>query len=479
MIKIRPVILCGGTGTRLWPISRKDYPKQFVEFPVNKKDNSLFKYAINRIDIVDKRIKICEPIVIACNNYRYYVKDQLNDEGSNAEVFLEPIGRNTAPALTMAALWQQSEDPILVVLPSDQAIDDIKLNEAIKHAIPSCEAGDIVLLGIKPNYPETGYGYIKTQHIPSDEHPIKVDCFVEKPNFEKARLYIDEGNYLWNSGIFIVKASVWLKALHYCRSDIETLARNAWSNRVQLSSHEITVDLHSYLQIPSESVDFAVLEKCKKYGIPLKVISFSGKWTDLGAWNSVFDAVPKDSYGNFITEKVLTNKTTNSMIVSTSRLVVANGISNLAIIETNDAVLVTSFNHCQQVKDIVTELKKEGCLLATEHRKGRRPWGWYEVIDEGDGFKVKRIVVKPGECLSLQRHQKRTEHWVVVSGEALVEVDGQKKIVKTNESVFIAQYSIHRLTNNSSEPLIIIEVQTGDYFGEDDIERLDDRYARL
>ena len=477
MTHLKPVILCGGSGTRLWPISRSDYPKQFVNFPKGgEMVNSLFRYAVRRIHSQIEGVKVLPPAIIASSNYRFFMKEQLQDGTKDADIFLEPIGRNTAPSLTMAALMQQ-DDPILVVLPSDQAIDDVKLNEAIARAVEACEAGEIVLLGIKPTYPETGYGYIKTVDAPSEELPVAVDCFVEKPDLETAKTYLEAGTYLWNSGIFILKASTWLKALNVCRPDIATTAGEAWSKRTSLSDNEITVAREDFLQIPSESVDFAVLEHCAEKNIPLKVIAFSGKWTDLGSWKSVFDAIPKDDEGNFTVGNVVKTDTKNSLVVSTSRPVVTNGVENMAVIETSDAVLVTELSKCQQVKELVAQLKQQGFRQAGEHRKGRRPWGWYDTIDEGNGFKVKRIVVNPGCSLSLQCHQHRAEHWTVASGEALVQVGETLKVVHTNESVFIHQKEIHRLTNKTDVPLTLIEVQIGKCF-EDDIERIIDNYGR-
>lgn len=476
---IKPVVLCGGSGTRLWPISRSDYPKQFVGFPKgNEEEQTLFRYTVHRVKSDREGRKVLPPAIIASGNYRYFVREQLETDDCSAEVFLEPVGRNTAPSLTMAALWTQEEDPILVVLPSDQAIDDAKLNAAVDAAVNACEAGNIVLLGVKPAYPETGYGYIRADGKPSETEPVSVDCFVEKPDLETAKRYVEEGVYLWNSGIFILKASVWLKALRLCRPDIEEACRNAWTTQHRLSTGEISVDREAFLRVPSESVDFAVLEHCKAKGISLQVIGFSGQWTDLGSWQSVYDFVPKDHEGNFTMGDVVSLNSHNSVLLSTSRPVVTNGIENLAVIETSDAVLVTDLKQCQKVKDLVDLLKARGYPQASEHRKGRRPWGWYDVIDEGPGFKVKRVVVNPGCSLSLQRHQHRAEHWLVVTGEALVQVDNEEKVVKTNETAFIPQKAMHRLTNSGASVLMIIEVQLGDYLGEDDIERFADIYGR-
>lgn len=478
MTKLKPIILCGGSGTRLWPISRSDYPKQFVIFPkTDEPENSLFRYAVKRIYSANSKVQVLPPTVIASMNYRFFVKEQLQKEAQDASIFLEPIARNTAPSLTIAALMQDN-DPILVVLPSDQAIDDVKLNNAIACAIEACERGEIVLLGIAPRYPETGYGYIKTHKKASENCPVTVERFVEKPDLETAKKYLEAGTYLWNSGIFILKASTWLNALNMCRPDIAEATQKAWQSSFNVSNYEMTVNREDFINVPAESVDFAVLEHCAEHNIPLKVIAFSGKWTDLGSWKSVFDVIPKDEQGNFTVGNVVQSNTKNSLIISTSRPVVTNGLDNIAIVETCDAILITELSKSQEVKDLVSRLKQEGFRQATEHRKEFRPWGWYDAIDEGKGFKVKRIVVNPGCSLSLQRHQYRAEQWTVVSGEALVQIGDSFKVLHEKDSVFIDQKEIHRLTNNTQNLLTIIEVQIGTYLGEDDIERIMDNYGR-
>lgn len=480
MTKIRPVILCGGSGTRLWPVSRQDYPKQFVEFPKGGEQKAtLFGFALSRFDGFADVDSLMPFSIVASKSYRFYVSGQIKENHKEgATVFLEPASRNTAASLTIAALKDEADDPILVVIPSDQIVDNSKFQYAVLAAREACERGEIVLLGIEPTYPETGYGYIQAEKKPSEQTPVKVAKFVEKPTAEKAEEYVKSGNFLWNSGIFILKASSWLKALELCRPDIASTVRKAWKERKALSNFEITVNEDAFVQIPSESVDYAVLEKCKEKGIELKVLSFTGRWSDLGSWQSVWKNTPKDENGNYSFGQVLKKNVQNSMLISTSRPVVCNRVSNLAVIETSDAIMVSALDASQEVKSLVAELEEKALPIAKEHRKERRPWGYYDAIDEGPGFKVKRIVVKPGCCLSLQRHQKRAEHWIVVDGEAVVQIGNQERTVHVNESVYIAKKEIHRLTNRTVKPITLIEVQVGTYLGEDDIERLEDVYGR-
>lgn len=473
-MKIKPVILCGGSGTRLWPISRSDLPKQFIDFKENKKSNTLFKQAIYRASQVSEDT----PLIVASKDFRFLISGQLEDLAVNARVFLEPVARNTAPSLAMAALslLQEGEnDPVMAVFPSDQSIDDSELQRVVECAYPECEKGSIVLVGIAPQYPEIGYGYIK---IASTDAITSVESFCEKPDEKTAQAYLSSGLYLWNSGIFLLKASTWLNALKSCRPDIYSAAVEAFVHRAIVSSTEVTVEKKIFEKIPSESVDYAVLEKCAEKGIPLKVVPFFKHWTDLGSWKSIYDIAPKNEGKNFLRGNVITEDTTGSLVISTSRPIVVNGLNDVAVVETNDALLVTSLEKCQNVKQTVDRLKSVDRPEATQHRKRLCPWGWYDVLEEKPGFKVKCIFVKPGSALSLQRHKCRAEHWVITSGVATVQVGTSVLTLKPNEHVYIPKMEIHRMTNKTTEPITFVEVQIGDNLSESDIERFEDNYGR-
>lgn len=475
---IKPVILCGGTGTRLWPLSRAGLPKQFIELPTQNARTSLFQLAINRINRSKKQSFLAQkPTVIANIEHKFILRSQLQQINQSADVFLEPSPRNTAASLTIAAILAEREDPILIVLPSDHMIDEEKLNFALENAIPDCTNGAIILLGITPSYAETGYGYIRTETTKSD-HPISVLGFTEKPNLETAQQFLQDGHYLWNSGIFILRASTWISAIKKCAPEIEKTCRQSIKESSRLKTGEITSPIESFQTIPKNSIDCAVIERCSSNNILLKVLPFNGFWTDLGSWDSVLKASTRDNLGNFVSQSAVCNNCKNSLLISTSKLVVGNGLENLAVLETPDAVLVTNLNNSQDIKNIVEHLQSIGQTQATQHRKVFRPWGYYDSIDEAPGFKVKRIVVYPNSSLSLQRHRHRTEHWTVVSGTASVRIGDRELLVCPDESVYIPKGEIHRLANYGASELIVIEVQTGSYLEEDDIERLDDVYGR-
>ena len=478
-INITPVILCGGTGSRLWPLSRSAYPKQFVTLTGSE---SLFQQAVMRVSqlrTIDFNIN--DTLVVTNEEHRFIALEQLQQlDDTSAKLFLEPIGRNTAPALTMAAMLaeQDDKDPILVVTPSDQIIrDSDPFLQALDSCIKAANEDSIVIMGIVPNKAETGYGYIKHDVKVGNFNEFNVKQFTEKPTLEKAEQYVKSKDYLWNSGIFVVRASIWLTAIKSLRLDIFEATLNAFKKNTT-DNQFIRPDQENFSKIPSESIDYAVIEKCNAASIPLKVVPLDAGWNDLGSWDSLWSFEDKNEKGNVAHGDVVIEDTKDSLIHSTHRLVGAVGVENIIIVETADAVLVANRKNSQGVKAVVAKLDKEKRIEGISHLKVHRPWGWYMTIDEEKNFKVKRIQVNPGASLSLQKHAKRAEHWVVVKGTAKVE-NGDKEIILTeNESTFIPLGELHRLSNPKKTPLEIIEVQSGEYLGEDDIERIEDNYGR-
>ena len=478
-LKIVPVILCGGAGTRLWPLSRAGYPKQFL---VLSGTASLFQQAIERVNSLGTDdIIVADTLVVTGEEHRFLALDQLREMLETATtLLLEPVGRNTAPALTMAALHaiEEGEDPILVVTPADQTVmDGSAFTEALQNSVRAAADGSIVILGIAPNKPETGYGYIKHQGQAGLNGEYAVAQFAEKPDQATAERYVASGDYAWNSGMFVLKASTWIKALaHFSPTILE--ATNAAYALKTVDARFVRPDKAAFVNIPSDSVDYAVLEKCPGSAFAIKMLPLDAGWNDLGAWDAVWQVGAQDVDGNVKYGDTLMADTTNTFIHASSRLVGTVGVSNLIVVETADAILVADKSQSQHVKKIVSELVT---LKRAEHlqpRKVHRPWGWYDSIDEGDRFKVKRIQVKPGASLSLQRHQQRAEHWVVVKGTAEV-VCGDKTItLSENQSTYIPLGEVHRLSNPGIIPLEIIEVQSGGYLGEDDILRFEDAYGR-
>ncbi len=478
-LHVTPVILCGGFGTRLWPLSRAGFPKQFL---VLFGTTSLFQQAVDRINnIASDDISIGETLVVTGEEHRFIALEQLREIPSvSAKLLLEPEGKNTAPALTLAALQalKNGDDPVLVVTPADQTVQDTKaFIGAIQRAVKVADSGAIAILGIKPTGPETGFGYIKQSGEASDLGDFNVAKFVEKPDLETARVYIDSGDYSWNGGMFVVRASVWIKALNTFRKDILAATENAF-NQSTVDQHFIRPSNQLFVEIPSESVDYAVIEKCPGSKFEIKVILLDAGWNDIGAWDAVWQIGEKDQNGNLIQGDVLAEESKNNLIHSSHRLVSAVGVSNLVIIETADAVMVADRSQSQHVKKIVSQLSDQAREERLLNRKVSRPWGWYDTIDVGDRFKVKRIQVNPGASLSLQKHAKRAEHWVVVKGTAQVSSGDRVINLKENESTFIPLGEKHRLSNPSHEVLEIIEVQSGSYLGEDDIVRFKDKYGR-
>ncbi|MDB4040469.1 mannose-1-phosphate guanylyltransferase/mannose-6-phosphate isomerase [Methylophilaceae bacterium] len=478
-INVSPVILCGGTGSRLWPLSRSAYPKQFITLIGSE---SLFQQAVIRLrQLKTIDFNTNDTLVLTNEEHRFVVLEQLKKlNDTSAKVFLEPVGKNTAPALTIAAMLAQQDDkdPVLVVTPSDQIVRETDgFVKALSNCIKAANEESIVIMGITPDKTETGYGYIKHGLKAGQFNDFDVEQFIEKPSLEKAEQYVKSKDYLWNGGIFVVKASIWLNTIRSLSPDIFEATLNAFEKNIK-DNQFIRPDKENFSKIPSESIDYAVIEKCNAAGIPLKVVPLNAGWSDLGSWDSLWSFEDKNEKGNVTHGDVVTEDTKDSFIHSTHRLVGAVGVKDIIIVETADAVLVANRNNSQGVKDIVNKLNSKKRTEGVYNSKVHRPWGWYMTIDEGKNFKVKRIQVNPGASLSLQKHSKRAEHWVVVKGTAKVE-NGDKEVVLTeNESTFIPLGELHRLSNPMKIPLEIIEVQSGEYLGEDDIERIEDNYGR-
>ena len=479
---VQPVILCGGSGTRLWPLSRAGFPKQFLCLTGAE---SLFQQAAQRlVSLGSTNTQVAKPIIVTGEEHRFLAIEQLREVGIEmSATLLEPVGRNTAPALTLAALAAQADglDPVLVVTPADQTVaDTAAFTQAMQAAVREAAVGSIVILGITPDSPETGYGYIQAA-VEAREPAMQVQRFVEKPNSATAQQYLAEGGYYWNAGMFVLKASVWLNALEQFRPDILRATTFAWEQR-DADSNPSTPFVRpgkvEFTAIPSDSIDYAVMERCPGSKYPIKMVLLDAGWSDLGVWDAVWNALPKDEDGNAHLGDVLVTDSRNTLVHATSRLVGLVSVQNIVVVETPDAVLVADRSRSQDVKHIVSALQQQKREEHTLNRKVHRPWGWYDSIDEGGRFKVKRIQVKPGASLSLQKHHHRAEHWIVVTGTAEVTCGNKKLLLTENQSTYIPLGEVHRLANPGSIPLEIIEVQSGSYLGEDDIVRLEDTYGR-
>lgn len=467
-----PIILAGGSGTRLWPLSRSGFPKQFLALGEN---DTLFQKACLRSSSLSSDAVFVEPPIIVTNEeHRFLAAEQLREIKFDGTLLLEPVGRNTAPAMTMAALHAQvSGDPILFVTPSDQTVqDDKSFQEAALKAIEYANDGALVMLGVKPNTPHTGFGYIKTNLANSN-----VEQFVEKPDEKTAQQYLNDGSYFWNAGMFVVRASVWVSAIEGSRSDIATATHAAWQNH-SVDGCFVRPDNALFAKIPPESVDYAVIEKLPDGDTPIKMVSLDAGWNDLGSWDAVWNTASADTNGNALQGDVICIDSSDSYVNASGRMVSLVGLDNVIVVETVDAVLIADRARSQDVKKVVEKLKLDGREESNLHRKVCRPWGWYDTIDEGDRFKVKRIQVAPGASLSLQKHYKRAEHWIVVKGTAEVTCGDQVFTLTENQSTYIPLGEIHRLANPGKTALQIIEVQSGNYLGEDDIVRFDDKYGR-
>jgi mannose-1-phosphate guanylyltransferase/mannose-6-phosphate isomerase len=491
-VRVQPVVLSGGSGTRLWPLSREKYPKQLLPLIG---DDSLLQATVRRTEGIG--VQLAPPMVVCNEEYRFVIAEQLRLMGKPGTIVLEPLGRNTAPALTLAALAAVADkpaDPVLLVMPADHVIVDTDaFKAAVRHGAELAAQGMVVTFGITPDAPETGYGYIQggdALDMAGHRHDSarQIARFVEKPDLKTAQTYLDEGSYLWNSGIFMMKASVWLAAIGQCRPDILSACIQAW-DEVARDGDFARVGKQAFADCPSDSIDYAVMEritvssrdkaKGSADGLPIGVvIPLQAGWSDVGAWDALWKILPKDAHGNVAQGDVMLHDSHDTLAMSDGRLIACVGVRDLVIVETADAILVAHKDRTQDVKMIVDMLKSRGRPEGQIHRKVFRPWGWYDSVDAGARFQVKRIVVKPGGTLSLQMHHHRAEHWIVVCGTAKVTRGEESFLVSENESTYIPLGTTHRLENPGRVQLEMIEVQSGTYLGEDDIVRLEDVYGR-
>jgi len=468
---ITPVILCGGSGTRLWPLSRKSYPKQFS--PLTGEE-SLFQASVKRFGSKE----FLAPIIVTSNDFRFIATEQLLDVGvEESTVLIEPEGRDTAPAILAAALVQYKKDPngLLLVAPSDHVIsDDGSFEHSIHAAIPAAESGDIVTFGIRPDRPETGYGYLELAEQPDqDVRPIKLQSFVEKPDAERAKELLAEGRYLWNAGIFLFSAQVIVDAFKsYAPEILEAVSKSVGEAKPDLSFTRLEPEAWS--KAPAISIDYAIMEKSDN----LSVVPFNGSWSDLGDWASVWRETQIEGMSTKGDVTAIDCKDTLLRSEVDGQAIVGIGLEDVVAVAMPDAVLVAHKGSAQDVKKAVAILKKNAAPQAETFPKDHRPWGWFESLVIGDRFQVKRIVVHPGAALSLQSHHHRAEHWIVVVGTAKVTIDDEVKLVSENQSVYIPLGAVHRMENPGKVNMVLIEVQTGTYLGEDDIIRYEDVYSR-
>lgn len=461
-----PVILSGGSGTRLWPKSRKQHPKQLLRLTGAL---SMLQQTVQRV------AHLGAPLVVCNDDQRFQVAEQLQEVcDAPCTIVLEPLARNTAPAIALAALQalEQSPDPVLVVLPADHLIrDNERFRLALQVAIDRARDDYLVVFGVTPDKPETGYGYIRAG-VESDGG-APVSGFVEKPDLATAEEYCASGEYFWNSGMFVFRASVYLEELGRFEPQMLAACRAA-AERSVADLDFIRVDRAALEQCPSESIDYAIMERTQRaWMVPLDL-----SWSDLGSWASIWETMEKDADGNVKLGDVLTEDCSNCLLHAEGHLIAALGIRDLVVIDTKDALLIAPRARVQDVKKLVAKLESAGRGEHLVHREVYRPWGSYDSVDQGDRFQVKRIIVKPGESLSLQMHHHRAEHWVVVQGTAEVHLDGDSHLISENQSIYIPLGSRHRLTNPGKLPLHLIEVQSGSYLGEDDIVRFEDTYGR-
>ena len=475
-MNIVPVILLGGSGTRLWPVSRKNHPKQFLNLTG---DQTLLQATLSRLDGVEN---IDSSIVLCNEEHRFTTAEQLTEMNRElGDIILEPVGKNTAPAVAIGALraLQKHDDALLLVLPADHVIKDtVAFQKAIKLAAKAATNDNLVTFGIVPTKPETGYGYVKRGDILGDspkanDSLYKVAEFVEKPDLATAVSYVESGDYYWNSGMFLFKASVFLHELEQFQPEMLACCREA----LDKSKHDldfIRLDKESFMACPSDSIDYAIMEKTSN----AVTVPLDAGWNDIGSWDALWEIEEKSSEGNVLRGDVMTHNSRNCLVRSENKLVTLVGVDNLVVIETKDAVLVSTKDQVQDVKSIVEQLSSKNRSEAELHREVYRPWGKYDGVDVGERFQVKRITVKPGQSTSAQMHYHRAEHWIIVSGIAEITCGEKTFLCSENQSAFIPQGSMHRIANPGKLPMEMIEVQTGSYLGEDDIVRFEDQYGR-
>jgi len=479
-LPVHAVIPAGGAGTRLWPLSREQFPKQLINLIG---DDSLLQSTAKRLQGLSASYPLAAESIIVCGEeHRFTTAEQLRQAGIKARIILEPQARNTAPALTLAAqsLVAGGGDSIMVVMPADHAVVDVPaFQQAIATAVRYAGEGKIVTLGIVPTRAETGYGYIKAGASLDAHGGLVLDRFVEKPARELAEQYLASGEFLWNSGVFVVQASVWLRAIETFAPAIHSVCLAAYEG-LSGDADFLRVDPAHFAECPSQSIDYAVMERVADpdSGFDAVVVPLDAGWSDVGAWDAVWDVLPKDADGNVTRGRVMLEGATNTFVHSDGRLVACIGTEDLIVVETPDAILVAHQSAVQEVKAVVARIKRESGSEAHYHRKVFRPWGYYDSIDTGENFQVKRIVVNPGGRLSLQMHYHRAEHWIVVCGTALVTRGEESFLLSENQSTYIPLGQTHRLENPGKTPLAMIEVQSGSYLGEDDIVRFDDTYGR-
>lgn len=475
MIKLQPVILSGGSGTRLWPLSRRAYPKQFLTLV---DDTSLLQATAARVDGLSAAAEVLPPLIVCNEAHRFLVAEQMRAGGrAVGDIILEPVGRNTAPALSLAALRCEQDDPVLIVMPADHVVRDAEaFVRAVAVGLPHAVGGRVVTFGIVPRSAETGFGYIRAgEAIGAGVHALR--GFVEKPDVETAAAFLTDGEHYWNSGIFLLRASCWLELIERFRPDIATATRRAVEGgRRDLDFFR--VDAGAFAATPADSIDYAVMEPLSADPGACLLVPLEAGWSDIGAWAALWDLLERDPSGNARHGDVLAVDARDNLLHAQHRVIAAVGVRDLVVVETADAVLVAHKAHAQDVKRVTELLDAQGRCESEFHRRVHRPWGSFEGVDVGERFQVKRLTVNPGSALSSQMHHHRAEHWIVVSGTARVTCEGDTFLLTENQSTYIPIGATHRLENPGHIPLEIIEVQSGAYLSDDDIVRFDDDYNR-